>query len=51
MDKQVENCEIRMKPEITQVIFQMKFINSSVKKYYLPVIENDQLQVSLLTTN
>lgn len=47
MDKQVENCEIRIKPQSTQVVFQIKFINSSVKKYYLPVIENDQLEAQI----
>ncbi|XP_066901505.1 cell cycle checkpoint control protein RAD9A isoform X2 [Halyomorpha halys] len=49
MDKQVENCEIRIKPESTQIIFQIKFVNSSIKKYYLPVIENDQLEAQIPT--
>ncbi|CAH1389731.1 unnamed protein product [Nezara viridula] len=49
MDKQVENCEIRIKPQSSQIVFQIKFINSSVKKYYLPVIENDQLEAQIPT--
>ncbi|KAK9502277.1 hypothetical protein O3M35_011076 [Rhynocoris fuscipes] len=49
MDKQVENCEIRMKPEATVVIFQMKFTNAPVKKYYLPIIDSEKLEANIPT--
>ncbi|XP_014253990.1 cell cycle checkpoint control protein RAD9A [Cimex lectularius] len=41
MEKQVESCEIRMKPDTTIVIFQIKFTNSHIKKYYLPIVESE----------
>lgn len=49
LDKQVENCEIRMKPDATVVIFQMKFTNAPIKKYYLPIIESEKLEASIPT--
>lgn len=48
MDKQVENCEIRMKPDATVVIFQIKFTNAPIKKYSLPIIESEKLEVSII---
>uniref|UniRef100_A0A023F055 Cell cycle checkpoint control protein RAD9A n=1 Tax=Triatoma infestans TaxID=30076 RepID=A0A023F055_TRIIF len=47
LDKQVENCEIRMKPDATVVIFQMKFTNAPIKKYYLPIIESEKLEANI----
>ncbi|KAF6198082.1 hypothetical protein GE061_007828 [Apolygus lucorum] len=47
MDKQVESCEIKMRPSGNVVVFQIKYTNSYVRKYYLPVLENERLEANV----
>lgn len=47
VDKQVESCEIKFRPTGNVVVFQIKYANSCVRKYYLPVLEHERLQVNV----
>uniref|UniRef100_A0A0A9WPV6 Cell cycle checkpoint control protein RAD9A n=1 Tax=Lygus hesperus TaxID=30085 RepID=A0A0A9WPV6_LYGHE len=47
MDKQVESCEIKMRPSGNVVVFQIKYTNSYVRKYYLPILENERLEANV----
>ncbi|KAL1131240.1 hypothetical protein AAG570_010858, partial [Ranatra chinensis] len=46
LDKQVESCEIKYKPNGSVFLFLIKFTNSSVKKYFLPIIDTEAIEAS-----
>ncbi|BES99924.1 DNA repair protein rad9 [Nesidiocoris tenuis] len=49
MDKQVESCEIKIKPTGTVVVLLIKYSHGYMKKYYLPVIANERLNANVPT--
>ncbi|KAF7998000.1 hypothetical protein HCN44_009398 [Aphidius gifuensis] len=46
MDKLIETCHIRLEPNASQLIFILKYKNSVVKTFLLPIIDCEALKAS-----
>lgn len=46
MDRDVESCQIQLQPGCDKLIFQIKRNHGITKTNFLPIIDNDTLQVS-----